>query len=80
VLDTLRLAENYGCKSVALPALSSGIFGFPKRLCAKVMFDAVEKFAEKHQNHEYLQEIHFTNFDLNPTVKIFQEEFLFRYC
>jgi O-acetyl-ADP-ribose deacetylase len=51
VLDTLRLAENYGCKSVALPALSSGIFGFPKRLCAKVMFDAVEKFAEKHQKN-----------------------------
>jgi len=66
VLETLKFSERYGCKSVALPALSSGIFGFPKRLCAKVMFDAVEKFAEKHYNdpdHEYLNEIHLTNFD-----------------
>jgi len=66
VLETLKFSERYGCRSVALPALSSGIFGFPKRLCAKVMFDAVEKYAELNYNnkdHEYLNEIHFTNFD-----------------
>jgi len=33
------------CKSLSIPAISSGIFGFPKPLCAEIMFNCVEKFA-----------------------------------
>ena len=45
VTETLKFAERYACRSVAIPAISSGIFGFPKRLCAKTLFDAVEQYA-----------------------------------
>jgi len=29
---------------VAIPAISSGIFGFPKPMCAEIMFDCFEQF------------------------------------
>ena len=36
--------ESNSFKSVALPAISSGIYGFPKDLCAKTMMEATKKF------------------------------------
>ena len=82
VRNTLKTAENYGCHSVAIPAISSGIFGFPKRLCAKTLFDTVETFARdakaKKIYIEYLQAVRFTNFD-KETYDIIQQEFQRRY-
>ena len=37
VANTLEMAEYKEVEKVSLPAISSGIFGFPKELCAKVM-------------------------------------------
>ena len=37
VANTLEMAEYKEVQSVSIPAVSSGIFGFPKKLCAKVM-------------------------------------------
>ena len=36
-LNSLKLAEKHGVKSIAFPAISTGIFGFPKDRCAKIM-------------------------------------------
>ena len=36
-LNSLKLADEYGLKSIAFPAISSGIFGFPVDRCAKIM-------------------------------------------
>lgn len=37
VANTLEMAKQLGIKKVSLPAISSGIYGFPKDLCAKIM-------------------------------------------
>ena len=36
-LNSLRLADEHGLKSVAFPAISTGIFGFPMQRCAEIM-------------------------------------------
>ena len=82
IWNCLKITESYGASSVAIPAISSGIFGFPKRLCAKVLFDTVEEFAtlrkDEPTQREYIKEVRFTNFD-KETVDIFKDEFTRRY-
>jgi len=36
----LKLAEQYRISSLAFPAISTGIFGFPKDRCADIMLSA----------------------------------------
>lgn len=43
-LNSLRRATEKGMKSIAFPAISTGIFGFPKDRCARIMLDAVQGF------------------------------------
>ncbi|NUQ02196.1 MAG: macro domain-containing protein [Armatimonadetes bacterium] len=75
VLNALALAAAEGFESVALPAISSGIFGFPKERCASVLVEAALEFSGAAGS---VREIRFTNFD-RPTVEIFAEEFARRF-
>lgn len=48
VTSSLALADELRIASVALPAISTGIFGFPKPLGAKVILSAVEGYFGAH--------------------------------
>lgn len=52
---------------------SSGIFGFPKDLCAKIMFQTVLEYAREKGPASTVSEVHFTNFD-EVTTKLFEAE------
>jgi O-acetyl-ADP-ribose deacetylase (regulator of RNase III) len=51
VTGSLRLADKLGCSSIAVPAISTGIFGFPKERAAGLLFSAVEKFFEDNPSN-----------------------------
>ena len=79
VLNALTQANYLGCKSVSIPAISSGIFGFPKDLCAQLMMQTIERFVGTEEIGElHLKEVRLTNFD-DETYQIFSEEFHRRY-
>jgi len=44
VTGSLRVADELKCASIALPAISTGIFGFPKDRAAEIIFSAIEKY------------------------------------
>jgi O-acetyl-ADP-ribose deacetylase (regulator of RNase III) len=43
-LNSLKLAEQYKITSLAFPAISTGIFGFPKNRCADIMLSATSSY------------------------------------
>ena len=44
VTGSLRVANELECTSIAMPAISTGIFGFPKDRAAEIIFSAIEKY------------------------------------
>jgi len=61
-LNSLRLADRHGLKSIAFPAISSGIFGFPIDRCAKIMLSETMGYLQKETGIErvvfYLYDSH----------------------
>jgi O-acetyl-ADP-ribose deacetylase (regulator of RNase III) len=71
VQGSLALAEELGLGSIAFPAISTGIFGFPKERAAHVIYQAVhDHFAGK--TDITLQTVHMTVYD-SATAAIFQQ-------
>ncbi|NOY82331.1 MAG: O-acetyl-ADP-ribose deacetylase [Kiritimatiellaeota bacterium] len=56
-VNSLVLAEEYGLKSVAFPAVSCGVYGFPIEKAVRIAFDAVEAHPARR-----LEEVRFVLF------------------
>jgi O-acetyl-ADP-ribose deacetylase (regulator of RNase III) len=50
VTGSLVVADRLGLASIALPAISSGIFGFPKERAAGIILSAVREYFGKNPN------------------------------
>jgi len=73
VRSCLEKADELKLTRISLPAISSGIFGFPKEKCATLMFEMARSYAKETKGKSTLKEIRFTNFD-DRTVDIFEKE------
>lgn len=49
---SLKMADTLGCKHVAFPAISTGIYGYPKDKAAHIAYEAVKHFLEGHDDME----------------------------
>jgi O-acetyl-ADP-ribose deacetylase (regulator of RNase III) len=44
----LALADELGCRSLALPAFGTGVGGFPLEECARIMVEEARRFEPRH--------------------------------
>lgn len=61
VFNSLKVAEENKLSSIALPAISTGIFGYPKREAAEIITKAIHDFIET--GPKYLRDIVLCLFD-----------------
>lgn len=69
VIGSLQVADKLKCTSISMPAISTGIFGFPKDRAAEIIFKAVETYFEEHDNSS-LKQVRVVLFD-QPTIDVF---------
>ena len=68
ITGSLRVADELKCSSVSMPAISTGIFGFPKDRAAGIIFKSIKKYL--NENESGLKIIQLTLFD-QATIDIF---------
>lgn len=69
ITGSLQTADQLGLASIAFPAISTGIFGFPTRRAAQVILATVQKYFASHPAST-LQTVRLTLFD-QPTLQAF---------
>jgi O-acetyl-ADP-ribose deacetylase (regulator of RNase III) len=68
--ESLQLADSEGCKSIAFPNISTGVYGFPKEKAAELAIHTVMSF--KKTNPENTSQVIFCCFD-DENFRIYQK-------
>jgi O-acetyl-ADP-ribose deacetylase (regulator of RNase III) len=58
--SSLKLAKEHKIKTVAIPGISTGVYGFPKDLAALIAVNETKRFISKN---EYPEKVIFVAFD-----------------
>lgn len=69
--SALSMAEEKGCHSIALPAISTGIFGYPVEEAATVIIEAIVSYAQQIEGGT-LKQVRITIID-EPTLNQFRQ-------
>jgi O-acetyl-ADP-ribose deacetylase len=72
-ISSLRCAEEKGLKSIAFPAISTGIYGFPLKLAAETLLNAVWQYLS---NETGIKTVKFILFDIE-SFNIFKDQLVF---
>ncbi|MDA8083651.1 MAG: macro domain-containing protein [Nitrospiraceae bacterium] len=73
VVSILELASQKGLQSISMPAISSGIFGFPRDRCAEILVLETAAYLKAHPSGS-LKIVEFCIFD-EATMDHFRKEF-----
>jgi O-acetyl-ADP-ribose deacetylase (regulator of RNase III) len=72
VIGSLRAADELKLLSIAMPAISTGIFGFPKERAARIIFSAIENFFSSRQSStlKIVRIVLFDDATIQPFLKV----------
>ena len=69
-LSSLKVAEENNLKSIAFPAISTGIYGFPLDACARIMLTTVKEYLTGPTK---IERVVFALFD-DKSFKVFEDQ------
>ena len=62
-VNSLSVAKELGVKCIAFPAISTGVYGYPKEEAAKIVYNTVEEFIHKNDVPEKVYLVFFNKMD-----------------
>jgi O-acetyl-ADP-ribose deacetylase (regulator of RNase III) len=68
--QALELAAGHECRSVAFPAISTGVYGYPLELAAETALQATIEFLEKHHQPALVRFVLFSEDALHVFEKV----------
>ncbi len=68
-LNSLKIADKHSLKSIAFPAISTGIFGYPLERCAEVMLSETINYLTGTTG---IKQVYFCLFD-RPALAVFEQ-------
>ncbi|XP_063256979.1 protein mono-ADP-ribosyltransferase PARP14-like [Prinia subflava] len=74
VKNCLQLAETHKHRSIALPAISGGIFGFPLELCTYSIVSSIKETLEESKENSSLKEVRLVGFS-QDNIQAFRKAF-----
>lgn len=74
ITGSLQVAGELKCKTISMPAISTGIFGFPKDRAAGIIFKAVAVYFEKNPKL-ILKQVRIVLFD-QSTIDAFMKQWV----
>jgi O-acetyl-ADP-ribose deacetylase (regulator of RNase III) len=72
-LNALKTANDLGCKDIAFPAISTGIYGYPKEKAAQIAYKTVNDFLDQHHDIKVTFVFH-NSTDKELFIKIIEEK------
>lgn len=69
-LNSLKLAVQHKLKTVAFPAISTGIYGFPFERATKIAIQTILSFLEENDSIKQVQLVFFTDSDYRTASEI----------
>ena len=74
IVSSIQKAEELEVETLAFPAISSGIFGFPKDKCGDIFMETIYEYFNKEKQDTSLKRVSCTIID-KPTLEEFYEAF-----
>jgi len=71
--NSLQVALSRGCKTIAFPSISTGVYGFPIERAARIALNTVREFVTAHQGLNEVRFVVFSERDEEVYRGIFQE-------
>ena len=75
-LNSLQLADELHCNTIAFPLISSGIYGYPKQEALKVATQAIQMFLNDHDMVVYLVVFDLSSYQASQKLKIEVQQYL----
>lgn len=71
--NSLELATAHDIRSIAFPAISTGVYGYPKEAAAHIAIDTIRAFLNEHEDMEVILTA-FSDDDLKRYERILSED------